>query len=152
MSFISSLTLEDCFWLPLIAFDHIWLPLISVLPLLIAFDCLWLPLITFDHPWFNLWLLQSCPCGLPLLCCNLAMQCCDPAELLVREGIICEKRGGGGSDWFHASILFFQTPFKHTSNTLQHPSNTLKTPIKKPSNNLQNHLFFSLKKWTEKNK
>ena len=30
--------------------------------------------------------------------------------------------------------------------------NTLQTPSKHPSNNLKNHLIFSLKKWTEKNK
>ena len=52
------------------------------------------------------------------------------------------KRGDGGLTDFIPLFIFF----KHPSNTLQHPSNTLKTPF----NALQNHLFFLLKKWTEK--
>ena len=56
----------------------------------------------------------------------------------LREAIIREKKRffvksfrkrGGGSDWFHTSILFFQTP----SKTLQTPCNTLQAPLKHPS-------------------
>ena len=55
------------------------------------------------------------------------------------------KGGGGGSDWFHTSILFFQTPSKHTSNTLQHPSSTLKTPINTLQTTFKIIFFFDQK-------
>ena len=58
----------------------------------------------------------------------------------------------GGVDWFHTSILFFQTPFKHTSNILQHPSNTLKTPINTLQTTFKIISFFRSKSGRKKNK
>ena len=79
----------------------------------------------------------------------------------LREAVNCEKKdflwnhfvnGGGGSDWFHTSILFFQTPSKHTSNTLQHPSNTLKTPINTLQTTFKIISFFAQKMVGKKSK
>ena len=50
-------------------------------------------------------------------------------SIKIREDLIREKKlwnffvngRGGGSDWFHTSILFFQIPFKHLATPFKHP-------------------------------
>ena len=78
----------------------------------------------------------------------------------LREALNWEKKyflwnhfvNGGGSDWFHTSILFFQTPSKHTSNTLKHPSSTLKTPINTLQTAFKVIFFFDQKMVGKKNR
>ena len=99
-----------------------------------------IPCVYYIMQYYTIW--QSCPTdAIFISLSSLSLWVTQIKDFLWNYFVLRIKTGDGGLTDFTPLFIFF----KHPLNTLQHPSNTLKTPF----NTFQNHLFFSLKKWTE---
>ena len=76
-----------------------------------------IPCVYYIMHYYSIW--QSCPTDAIFI--SLSLWVTQIKDFLWNYFLLRIKTGGWGSDWFHTSIYFFQTPFKHPATPFKHP-------------------------------